>query len=161
MALADVLDRVDILLQDLDPSLVRRLTTPLRKLASHDETPTDWHPLTLPLSFGYLLTEGGGGDRLRAPIIGRQPRQGSIAIDLVTVNAGPMAHVTRQDVERAAAEQWEDIVSVLVDPNGHDRATTGWWAAFDFQAQPLDNVGDRYLKRCRFGVIYAYQNKGL
>ncbi len=153
-----ILDRIDALLQKTAGVTARDLTYALTKLANADEIPEDWHPLTNPPYFGYLLGRAGGDpDALATPIMGRQPKTFQIALTLVAYNCGATATTqTKRAIEGSLQTCWEEIVQLLQDPNHLDRATTGWWASVRFTDSPIDvRGGDRYTMTGRFTTIYA------
>lgn len=152
--LRTVMDRAEVLLQDLDPTADRRIRNAMvRADASAEDADSIW-PNTPGASF-LLKQLGKPGEPQQG--IGRARVQRYDALELtISRYSGGRTAVTDQldELERKLGEDWDDAVEVLRWPNNHRRAETGWLVAKDFTSGRPVLRGNRYFQTGRFRVLW-------
>ncbi len=126
-----MLDRLDELLQDTDPSIFRPVSIPLVK--GTDETTADkvWPPAAQNSGTVYYFVEVGRDDGVPRDFISRDSalRAELIKLELLTYCGGGLA--VEAGSRRTAAQllltnTWAEVKSALEWPGNWDGNNTGW-----------------------------------
>jgi len=158
-----LVDRIDVLLQDLDVTASRRVKVPLVKMreAASDETEgaTPWAAQDRD-SVHYLVLLAGDPGRFRDVTSGeRRIKEVRVGLALTLVCSGEAAtdKVQTQTRSKQLHATWDDVVDVLQDGNNHRRVETGWIGAQDFTSTTPKQDGDRLVMIAGFVARYQRQ----